>query len=94
MAQTSSLLPTLATIGFLAILAYCAASFSHAASMSILNAGTAKGGLAFSQQELSLSFETHRLTTRSAPPPVRVMPKPHQAPSHHPARRLRRHCTL
>lgn len=91
MAQLHPLVSALLAVGVLAIIGYCAVTFTNAASFSLRQAEVASGTLSFSQDQLALRFETQHLSPRSAPPTVRITPKPDQAPRLLPPRSVQRH---
>jgi hypothetical protein len=91
MVQLHPVVTTLLAVGFLALVSYCAVTFTNAASFSLRHAQVATGSLSVSQQQFTLQFQTEQRSSYAAPPPVRISPKPHQAAPALPPRVTQRH---
>jgi hypothetical protein len=74
-------------IGLVAILGYCAITFTNAVNYSVRHATVAAGTLTLSPEQLGIRFETQQLSPRHAPPPLQIVPQVRGSP---PAVRPRR----
>lgn len=75
MVQIHPVVTTVLAIGFLAILGYCAITFTNAVNYSVRHATVAAGTLTLSPEQLGIRFETQQLSPHQAQPPLQVVPK-------------------